>query len=43
MRTLNYSLMRNEASYLEHIAPIFSIYYVELDLHDRKIYFVHLC
>jgi hypothetical protein len=29
-----------KASYLEHIAPIiiFSIYSVELELHDRKVY-----
>jgi hypothetical protein len=39
-----YSLVSNEASYLEHIAPIyFSIYSVELDLHDRKVYSAHLC
>jgi hypothetical protein len=29
-----------KASYLEHIAPmiIFSIYSIELELHDRKVY-----
>jgi hypothetical protein len=45
MRTLIYSLARNEASYLEHIAPIFifSIYSVGLELYDRKVYFAHLC
>jgi hypothetical protein len=34
----------NEASVLEHIAHIyFSIYFVELELHDRKICSTHLC
>jgi hypothetical protein len=44
-RTPIYSLVSNEASYLEHIAPIFifSIYYVEIELQDRKVYFAHLC
>jgi hypothetical protein len=44
-RTLIVSFQSNEASYLEHIAPIiiFSIYSVELELHDRKVCFAHLC
>jgi hypothetical protein len=44
-RTPIYSLVSNEASYLEHIAPIFifSIYSIELELHDRNVCFVHLC
>jgi hypothetical protein len=33
IRTLNYSFMSNGTSVLEHIAHIFSIYYVELELH----------
>ncbi len=34
-----FSFQSNEASLLEHIAPIinFSIYSVELELHDRKV------
>jgi hypothetical protein len=34
-----------QGSYLEHIAPIiiFSIYSIELELHDRKVRFAHLC
>jgi hypothetical protein len=34
------SLWISKASYLEYFAPIviFSIYYVELELHDRKVY-----
>jgi hypothetical protein len=37
-RTTIYSLISNEASYLEYFAPmvIFSIYSIELELHDRK-------
>jgi hypothetical protein len=38
--------MSNEASHLEHFAPIviFSyIYSIELELHDRKVCFAHLC
>jgi hypothetical protein len=44
-RTPIYSIVSNEASYLQHIAPIFifSIYSVELELHDRKVCFAHLC
>jgi hypothetical protein len=44
-RTPIYSLVSNKASYLEHIVPIiiFPIYYVELELHDRKVCFAHLC
>jgi hypothetical protein len=40
MRTLIYSLMNNKASYLEHFVPtvIFSIYSVEFELHERKVY-----
>jgi hypothetical protein len=38
-RTPIFSFQSNEASHLEHVAPIvnFSIYSVELDLHDRKV------
>jgi hypothetical protein len=38
-RTPIFSFQSNEASRLEHFAPIvnFSIYYVELELHDRKV------
>jgi hypothetical protein len=44
MTTLIYSLLSNEASYLEHIVPIiFSIYSIELELHDRKVCYAHLC
>jgi hypothetical protein len=33
-----------QASYLEHIMPIFfSIYSIELELHDRKVCYAHLC
>jgi hypothetical protein len=35
--------VRNEASYLEHFAPKFSIYSIELELHDRNVCLVHLC
>jgi hypothetical protein len=43
-RTPILSFQSNEASQLEHVAPIinFSIYYVELELHDRKVWYVHL-
>jgi hypothetical protein len=42
--TLIFSFQTNESSVLEHIAPIyFSIYSVELELHDRKVCFTHLC
>jgi hypothetical protein len=36
----SFSLRISKANYLEHIASIiiFSIYYVELELHDRKVY-----
>jgi hypothetical protein len=39
MRTLIFSFQSNEASHLEHFAPIviFSIYSVELELYDRKV------
>jgi hypothetical protein len=38
-RTLIFSFQSNEASHLEYVAPIvnFSIYSVELELHDRKV------
>jgi hypothetical protein len=38
-RTSIFSFQSNEASHLEHIAPIviFSIYSVELELRDRKV------
>jgi hypothetical protein len=44
-RTPIFSFQSNEASLLEHVAPMinFSIYYVELELHDRKVRPVHLC
>jgi hypothetical protein len=40
LRSPSFSLRISRASYLEHIAPIiiFSIYFVELELHDRKVY-----
>jgi hypothetical protein len=39
MRTSIFSFQSNEASHLEHVAPIviFSIYSIELELHDRKV------
>jgi hypothetical protein len=39
-RSPSFSLRISMASYLEHIAPIviFSIYSVELEQHDRKVY-----
>jgi hypothetical protein len=39
MRTLIFSFQSNEASHLEHFAPIvnFSIYSVESELHDGKV------
>jgi hypothetical protein len=38
-RTPIFSFHSNEASHLEHVAPIvnFSIYSIELELHDRKV------
>jgi hypothetical protein len=38
-RTSIFSFQSNEASLLEHVAPmiIFFIYSVELELHDRKV------
>jgi hypothetical protein len=38
-RTLIFSIQSNEASHLKHFAPIviFSIYSIELELHDRKV------
>jgi hypothetical protein len=43
-RSPSFSSWINKVSYLEHVAPIivFSIYSVELELHDRKVCFVHL-
>jgi hypothetical protein len=38
-----YSLVSNEASYCEHFVPKFSIYSVELELHDRNVCLAHLC
>jgi hypothetical protein len=44
MRTPSFSFQSNEASVLEHFcAYIFSIYFVEVELHDRKVCFAHLC
>jgi hypothetical protein len=38
MSTPIFSFQCNEASVLEHIAPIyFSVYTVQLDLHDRSV------
>jgi hypothetical protein len=43
-RSPSFSLRISKASYLEHIVPIFfSIYSVELELHDRKVCYAHLC
>jgi hypothetical protein len=44
-RSPSFSLQVNKASYLEHVAPmsIFSIYSIELEQHDRKVYCAHLC
>jgi hypothetical protein len=44
-RTLIFSFQSNEASHLEHFAPIviFSIYSVALELHNRKVCFALLC
>jgi hypothetical protein len=38
-RTPIFSFQSNEASLLKHVAPIvnFSIYSIELEMHDRKI------
>jgi hypothetical protein len=38
-RTPIFSFQSNESSHLEHVAPIviFSIYSIELELHDRKV------
>jgi hypothetical protein len=42
-RTLIFSFQSNEASVLDHIVPTtFSINFVELELHDRKVCFAHL-
>jgi hypothetical protein len=38
MRTFFFPFQSNEASVLDHIAPnIFSVYFVELKLHDRNV------
>jgi hypothetical protein len=44
-RTPIFSFQSNEASVLEDIVHvfIFSIYSIELELHDRKVCFVRLC
>jgi hypothetical protein len=43
-RIMIFSFQSNEASVLYHIVPTtFSINSVELELHDRKVCFVHLC
>jgi hypothetical protein len=42
-RTSIFSFQSNEANVLEYFAPIyFSIYFIELELHDRKVCSVHL-
>jgi hypothetical protein len=44
IRILIFSFQSNEASVLDHIVPTtFSINSVELELHDRKVCFAHLC
>jgi hypothetical protein len=44
MRTPIFSFQSNETSVLEHFcAYIFSIYSVEVELHDRNVCFAHLC
>jgi hypothetical protein len=45
LRSPNFSSQINKASHVEHFAPIVisSIYYVELELHDRKVCFALLC
>jgi hypothetical protein len=43
-RILIFSFQSNEASVLDHIVPTtFSINSMELELHDRKVCFAHLC
>jgi hypothetical protein len=44
-RTPIFSFQSNEASHLEHFAPIviFSIYSIELELHDRRVCVTLLC
>jgi hypothetical protein len=37
MSTPIFSFESNEASVLDHIGPIFFIYFVELELHDRSL------
>jgi hypothetical protein len=43
LRTAFYSLVSNEAIYLERFAPKFYIYSVELELHDRNVCLAHVC
>jgi hypothetical protein len=43
LRTPFYSLVSNEAIYLERFAPKFYIYSVELELHDRNVCLAHVC
>jgi hypothetical protein len=40
--TLIFSIESNEISVVEHIAHIFSIYSIELELLDRSVYTMHL-
>jgi hypothetical protein len=43
-RILIFSFQSNEASALDHFVPItFSIYYVEIELHDRSKCCTNLC
>jgi hypothetical protein len=43
-RILIFSFQSNEGSVLDHIVPTtFSINSMKLELHDRKVYFAHLC
>jgi hypothetical protein len=41
LRSPNFSSWINKASHIEHFAPIviFSVYSIELELHDSKVYF----
>jgi hypothetical protein len=44
IRTMIFSFQSNEASVIDHIIPTtFSINSVELELHERKVCFAHLC
>jgi hypothetical protein len=43
-RIMIFSFQSNEVSVLDHFVPTtFSIYSVELELHDRMVCSVHLC